>query len=89
MSTAAAVSSLEGLGNALKAVSEGSGDATSVLTALGSTAMNTMMGFSSLSSVMGGPWAAALMAAIAAATLLIKYIDKTNVSEKERIKTLK
>jgi hypothetical protein len=89
MFTAAAVSSLEGLGNALKAVSEGSGDATSVLTAFSSTAMNTMMGFSSLSSVMGGPWAAAIMASIAAVTLLVKHIDKTNISEKERIKTLK
>jgi hypothetical protein len=47
------------------------------------------MAFSSLSSVMGGPWAAAIMAAITAATLLVKYIDKTNISEKERIKTLK
>ena len=88
-SAVATISSLEGLGNQIKALGDGAGDATAVLGSLVSVTSNGLMAFSSLSHVMGGPYAAALMAAMTLITMVSKAIDKNNISEKERINTLK
>ena len=98
MSTAAAISSFEGLVDQIGQVADGAGSATGVLGALAGTITSTVMGISGFSTALttlgvGASaalgWAGAIIAAIAVLTLAAKAIDKNNVSEKERIKTLK